>query len=80
MSVLLEVLKDFMTFTWKKSDDVASFMSGLSVIVGRIESCDSDDVEKVNDKWIMAKTLSCIQKRLTILWRRGIFSLMTHQR
>src|SRR6266498_4937305 len=34
VSVLLEALKDFMTFTWKESDDVASFMSGLSVIVG----------------------------------------------
>ena len=60
VNMLMGALREFFVLTWKPEDTVSSFVAGLRVIVRRIESCESSDLGKVNDKWIIAKILGTL--------------------
>ena len=60
VNMLMGALREFFVLTWKPEDTVSSFVAGLRVIVRRVESCESSDLGKVNDKWIIAKILGTL--------------------
>lgn len=63
LSALLELLREFFTYSWKSEDTVGTFVAGLKVIVRKVESLDSPDFgSKVNEKLLMAKVLGCLPK------------------
>ena len=63
LNALLEMLREFFTYSWKSDDTVGTFVAGLKVIARRIEAVESEDFgNKLNEKLLMAKILGCLPK------------------
>lgn len=63
LNVMVELLRELLTYTWKPDDNVGTFVAGLKVIVRKIEALESDDFgNKFNEKILMAKILGCLPK------------------
>jgi len=63
LNALLELLREFFTYSWKIDDTVGTFVAGLKVIVRKIEALESDDFgNKLNEKLLMAKILGSLPK------------------
>lgn len=43
LNVLLELLRDFFTYSWKPESTVGTFVAGLNVIARKIEALESED-------------------------------------
>lgn len=63
LNTLLELLREFFSYSWKSNDTVGMFVAGLKVIARKIEALDSEDFgNKFNEKLVMAKILGCLPK------------------
>lgn len=63
LNVLLELLREFFSYSWKPDSTVGTFVAGLKVIARRIEALESDDFGRnFNKKLMMAKILGCLPK------------------
>jgi len=63
LNALLELLREFFSYSWKLNDTVGTFVAGLKVIARKIEALDSEDFgNKFNEKLVMAKILGCLPK------------------
>lgn len=68
LNVLLELLREFLSYSWKPDGTVGTFVAGLKVIACRIEALESDDFGRnFNEKLMMAKILGYLPKNLIIL-------------
>lgn len=63
LNVLLELLREFFSYSWKSDSTVDTFIAGLKVIVRQIEALESQDFGRnFNEKLLVAKILGCLPK------------------
>lgn len=63
LNVLLELLRELFSYSWKSDNTVGTFVAGLKVIARKIEALESEDFgNKLNKKPLMAKILGCLPK------------------
>lgn len=63
LNVLLELLRELFSYSWKSDNTVGTFVAGLKVIAHKIEALESEDFgNKLNEKLLMAKILGCLPK------------------